>query len=250
MKKYIASEFCTSMRSLMRSWCYVREDFAVKFEELYETGFFDENGPAEHIWETKSKFVLKVPVAENKFAVYKSYRRISKPAKFILRPSPCGFEAENYQLIKKCGIPVPELSAVGDVRRNFRLKTAFLVTEFAENFRDGRDFLSGGIRNGDKELKDEFICGHLELLARCHDAGILHRGFTPANLLYKLRSAPDEKGRQLELMWIDVASCRRRPMFLLNSMCLQDLEQLFSYFDFSQEEKQKFTAFYRSCRQR
>lgn len=242
MKTHTASEFSVSMRSLRSSWSYCREDFAAKFAELEEAGMFDENGSSERIWETRNKYVLKVPVGDGKFVVYKSFRRILKPAKFILRPSPCGTEAENYQLMADCGIPVPGIMAAGDIRKGFWLKTAFMVTEFAEGFRDGRDFMPGNAKAEQRELRAEFIRGHLELLARCHNAGMLHRGFTPANLLYKTC------GTQMEFMWIDLASCRRRPEFIVNHAAKRDIEQLFSYFDLTEQEKNDFIDFYRQSR--
>lgn len=248
MKRYAAPLFRRSMISLCSSWRYLKDSFAGKFDDLAGSGMLQENGPAECIWQTRSKFVLKVPDGKGSFIVYKSYRRISKPAKYMLRPSPCGFEAFNYQLIKKCGIPVPELLAAGETRKCFILKTAFLVTEFADGFRDGRDFMPDGPMAAEQKLKDEFLYGHIELLARCHDAGMIHRGFTPANLLYRLKKSPDASKTSMELMWIDVASCRRRPMFIVNRAAVADLEQLFSYFDFSAEKKAELIEHYRRSR--
>lgn len=248
MKQYAAPVFRRSMISLCSSWRYLKDSFAGKFDDLAGAGMFDENGQAERIWETKSKFVLKVPDGEGRFVVYKSYRRISKPAKYILRPSPCGFEAFNYKLIKNCGIPVPELLAAGETRKCFILKTAFLVTEFADGFRDGRDFMPGGSMVEEVKMKDEFLRGHLELLARCHNAGIIHRGFTPANLLYKIKETKDDSKSCMQLMWIDVASCRRRPGIIGSRAAAADLEQIFSYFDFSPDKKAELLEHYRRFR--
>ena len=102
--------------------------------------------------------------------------------------------------------------------------------------------MPGNAKADQRELRAEFIRGHLELLARCHNAGILHRGFTPANLLYKTC------GTQMEFMWIDVASCRQRPKFIIDHAAKQDIEQLFSYFDLTEQEKNNFIDFYRQSR--
>ena len=248
MRHFAAEKFSSSMRSLAGSWEYFRQDFAPEFERLRQEGALLEGGPSEKIWETKSRFVLKVPLSQGGFAVYKRYRRIERPSRFMLRPSPCGFEAYNYQLLGELGIPLPELLAAGDTREHFRLRTAFIMTKFAEGFRDGREFLPGGALAEEKELRTEFISRNFRLLARCHDACVLHRGFNPANLLFKVRSAPDEAGNRLELLWIDLASCRRRPRFLVNFLIVHDFRQFFRFFDFSEEEKKTFLDGY--CRAR
>ena len=248
MREFVAEKFSVSMRSLAGSWAYFRRDFAPEFERLDREGFLREEGPSEKIWQTKNRFVLKVPLGEGRFAAYKRYRKISRPRKFMLRPSPCGFEAYNYQLLKELGIPLPELLAAGDTREHFRLRTAFIMTKFAEGFRDGRDFLPGGALAEEKELRAEFISRNFRLLARCHDACVLHRGFNPANLLFKVRTAPDEAGNRLDLLWIDVASCRRRPRFLVNFLIVHDFRQFFREFDLPEEEKAAFIDGY--CRSR
>lgn len=242
--------FLPRMRRLSSSWRYVKESFASAFAELEEKGELSENGSGENIWETRSKFVLKLRLADGSAAAFKGFRWISRPWRFILRPSLCGFEAENFSRAAALGIPVPELLAAGDERRCFILKNAFLMTRFAEGFHDGRDFLPGGPMAEDLQLKDEFLRRNLEFLARFHDAGIIHRGFTPANLMWKLRSAPDAAGNRLELLWIDLASCRRRGLFLINSGCSGDLAHLFLPLELSAARKEELVRFYCAARKK
>ena len=248
MGNFTAERFSPSMRQLAGSWQYCRRDFAPVFERLAREGLLREEGPSEKIWETKNRFVLKVPLGGGAFAAYKRYRKISRPRKFMLRPSPCGFEAYNYQLLKDLDVPLPGLLAAGDTREHFRLRTAFIMTEFALDYRDGRDFVPGGALAEEKELKAEFIRRNFRLLARCHDGGMVHRGFNPANLLFKVREAPDEEGHRLDLLWIDVASCRRRPRVLVNFLACYDFRMFFRFFDFTTEEKRELLADY--CRAR
>ena len=106
MRKIVAERFDSSMCRLAGSYCYVRKDFADFFEQLQAQKLLCENSPCEMIWSTHTKFVLKVPLPDGRFIAFKTYRKISKPLKFALRPSPCGFEALNFQLIEKCDIPV------------------------------------------------------------------------------------------------------------------------------------------------
>lgn len=250
MKKYTAPLFSGRFISLMSSWSYCKDAFAADFEDLKSSGAFLESGPGEKIWETKSKYVLKLPVSEGFAAVYKGYRRISKGMSYLLRPSPCGMEAMNYRRIASLGIPLPEFLAAGEKRSFFVLKDAFFITRFAEGFQDGRVFLPGGTMEHEGQVKKEFLHRHLRFLARCHDGGILHRGFTPANIMWKKRSAPDADGCMLDLLWIDLASCRRLPLFILNARCAEDLSLCLSPLKLPPEELDELVEAYCSARQK
>ena len=242
--------FLPRMRRLSSSWRYVKESFVSTFTELEKKGELSEKGSGENIWETRSKFVLKIRLDSGGAAAFKEFRRITRPWRFILRPSLCGFEAENFSRAAALGIPVPELLAAGDERRCFILKNAFLMTRFAEGFRDGRNFLPGGTMAGELQLLDEFLRRNLEFLAKFHDAGIIHRGFTPANLMWKTSAIPDAAGNKLELLWIDLASCRRRPLFIINSQCAGDLAHLLEPLQLSAAKKEELVKFYCSARKK
>ena len=239
-----AVSFSPSLGRLRTSWEYVKDTFLPELKILEEKNMLSETGPGELIWETKSKFVLKVPLSTGGFAVVKKYRRIPKPSKYLLRLSPCGLEACNFGSFEALGIPLPELLAVGETRENFRLKTAFIITRFAENFLDGRAFAPGGKERENSAAMKEFLRRNVAELARCHDACIVHRGFTPANLMWKKRVSPDEKGNNLELLWIDLASCRKRPLFIVNALCCKELETLFGPLELSKEVREELIALY------
>ena len=250
MKKHIASTFSKSAISLRSSWIYCKDSFAETFEKLLQQGAFLESGPGEKIWGTRTKYVLKLPAGENFDVVYKGYRKISKVYSYLLRPSPCGLESVNYQRIADLGIRVPELLAAGETRSFHLLKGAFIITRFADGFDNGRVFLPGAPLAGEEKLKEEFLRRHLELLARCHDGGLLHRGFTPANIMWKKRSAPDGEGNALDLLWIDLASCRSLPLWLLNRRCRYDLALCLKPFGFSREQYAYFIELYCAARKK
>ena len=244
MKKTYPSETVCSVISSWFSWSYVDRDFAGEFNGLQKDKSLARNGDFPVIWDTKQKYVLKVAAPSGKVFAFKKYDRLKNAYKFFFRCSPCGAEAVNFQRISSLDIPMPRLLAAGDIRRNFVLKSAFIATEFAEEFRDGRDFYGKGKLAEDKILRNEFIKRNMKFLARCHDNNILHRGFTPANLLYQQRATPDNSGNMLNIMWIDVASCRKVIRFYLKRSFIIDFEQFFRFFDFSDQELTEFIEYY------
>ena len=250
MKRYTAPAFDRKIISLCSSWIYCKESFAETFETLYRAGTFCVSGSGEKIWETRNKYVHKVPLESGGSIVCKGFRRIPRPHVYMLRPSQCGFEALNYQRIADLGIPLPEFLAVGEVRRGFLLKDAFFVTRFAEGFLDGRSFMPGAPQADDGALKEEFLSRHLTLLARCHDAGIFHRGFTPANIMWKMRSAPDSEGNKLDLLWIDLASCRRLPLFSAAKCCAKDISMCLKPLELPLSQRDSLIELYCSSRQK
>ena len=243
MKKSISDKFSRRNSSLMNSYIYLKRDFAGTFAELQNAGALEENGSSQMIWSTQQKFVLKVSAPGFGNIACKRYRKIPKVAKHLFRYSPCGFEARNYRILQDLGIPLPELLAVGDTRKFFVLKDCFIITGFADGYRDGRDFFGTGILAQDQTLQQEFLRRNLEMLAFCHQHGIWHRGFTPFNLLYKLKDSPDANGNALDIIWIDVASCRKK-LFVNPAQTAKDIGYLLRYFRFPDEIKMQYLEFY------
>ena len=222
------------------SWGWVRDEFAEEFERLSDAGAFLPDGPSKTIWETRTKYVLQVPTSLGFDVVYKSFRRIDNYHYYFPRTSPCAAEAENYAPLAKLGFPLPELLAVGDVRCGCVLKNSFMVSTFAEGFRNGMDFAREGIHVDDEQLIGEFCRGHLALLAKLHDKGIVHRGFTPGNLLY--RQGPVG----MEFCWVDVATCRHSFVISTKEIA-NDMFHLFRYLKISPDFRRELQAWYLSA---
>ena len=182
------------------SWQLVTDDFAAEFERLRNSDAFVRGGPSPILWQTGSKYVLKVPCADG-HAVYKTSFKINDTHRYWFRPSPSGIELFNMLRLRKLGIPTAEMLAIGETRRLLIVKNSFLISRFIDG-RDGRDFCRNGIHGGDDDLKVRFCREHLKLLAKLHRHGILHRNFTPMNLLYR------NDGDAWRSWWIDLASCR------------------------------------------
>ena len=242
----VSPQFSPEFVNLRASWQWVRSDFAREFDRLSEVGAFRPDGVSRVIWKTRNKFVLRVTASPGFDVAYKSFFRIPEYHQYYLRPSPSAREALNYSMLAELGIPLTEILAVGEIRGKAdwyvvfggfrRLTNSFLVTRFIEGFRDGLDFAIGGPLEKDETLMMEFCRGHLALLAKLHDAGILHRGFTPSNLMYRME--PDG----MKLCWIDVASCCRST--ITTKKIADDIINLFRFLEIPGSTRRELEAWY------
>lgn len=228
--------FSSRMIHLSRSWSWVRDDFAEEFDRLTDAGAFQPGGISPTIWHTRTKFVLRASTSRGFDVAYKSYFRIRNFHQYILRPSDCASEAANYVMLSELGFPLPDLLAVGETRCAFVLKNTFLISRFVDDYRTGLDFFRDGVHVGDEPLFLEFCRGNLSLLAKLHDLGIVHRGFTPANLLY--RKDPDG----MKFLWIDVADCRRSA--ISTSQVATEFFHLFRYLKTTPENRRSLEEWY------
>ena len=222
------------------SWSWIHSDFAADFAALQGEDALNENGSSETIWQTKQKFVLKVPTPSGRTVVYKSYRKVKDWFRCIYRLSPLAREALNYQLLLDIGLPMARLLAAGDTRSCFILKGGFLVTEYAQETSDGRDFFGNGKYAANIALRDAFIHRVFADLAKLHDHGWIHRGSTPANFLYR------RKGDFLETVWIDVATCREVSHLTQRRLIPEDFVNFFRFFDFTPEQRKDYEESYLS----
>lgn len=229
-------DFSPKMIRTSRTWGWVRSDFADEFRSLSDAGALQPGGISETIWSTRSKFVLRVATKQGFDVAYKSFFKITGKTKYLFRPSPCSAEAANYIRLAELGFPLPDLLAVGELRCCGILKNAFMVSRFIDDYRTGLDFFRDGIHVGNEPLFLEFCRGNLKLLARLHDLGIVHRGFTPGNLLY--RNDPDG----MKFCWIDVASCRRSA--IATPQIATDMFHLFRYLKTTPENRRALEALY------
>lgn len=229
--------FSPRMIRLFRSWSWVRDDFADEFDRLSDAGALrPDGGISPTIWHTRTKFVLRAATSRGFDIAYKSYFKIRNFHQYMLRPSDCASEAANYMMLADLGFPLPDLLAVGETRCGFVLKNTFLISRFVDDYRTGLDFFRDGIHVGNEPLFLEFCRGNLSLLARLHDLGIVHRGFTPANLLYR----KDADG--MKFCWIDVADCRRSAIG--TTQIATDMFHLFRYLKTSPETRRALEAWY------
>jgi tRNA A-37 threonylcarbamoyl transferase component Bud32 len=67
----------------------------------------------------------------------------------------------------------------------------------------------------------------LKLLAKLHRSGAVHGGFTPRNELYVL-TGDDTDGQRLNVVWIDLATCKKVPFFKREKLQKKDLDYFLS----------------------
>lgn len=243
IKEFISDTFTGKEMRLSGAWQWLRTDFAEEFHQLTSDGAEREDSGNEIIWNTRHKYTLKIRTAKDRAVAFKKYRKL-RLFPYLYHTTPTAREAKNYQLLQLLGLPMARLLAVGDDRSCFRPNSSFIVTEFAENCQDGRAFYAGGKLEKETAWRDEFCRRNFELIAKLHDAGIYHRGFTPANELWRKRPAPDEQGNQLDIIWIDVASCRKLPESLLYPKIPDDFANFLRFFQFGETEYRKFLQAY------
>lgn len=232
---------------LSGTWRWATPEFEAALEQILTPGGLD---GAECIWKTRHKEVWKCRVetpAGPKTVIYKcSYS--SRPLFYAFHYSKNAREAANYRGLAAIGIPMADLLGCGDFRDGRILRRSFLVTEFAEGFRDGRAFLPGGIAGQESELRDEFLRGNLRYLAKMHEAHCTHRGFLPNNLLWRKQAA----GNTPELRWIDVASAFFCPLpeRLFAREIARDLATLSAAMKLDGELRAELIRFYLSVNRR
>lgn len=232
---------------LSGSWRWAAPEFETALEQILSPGGLD---GAECIWKTRHKEVWKCRMetpAGPKTVIYKcSYS--SRPLFYAVHYSKNAREAANYRGLAAIGIPVARLLGCGDFRDGRILRRSFLVTEFAEGFRDGRAFLPGGAAERESELRDEFLRGNLRHLAKMHEAHCTHRGFLPNNLLWRKQ----EGEAAPELLWIDVTSAFFCPLpeRLFAREIIRDLATLFTAMKLNEELRAELIRFYLDANRR
>ena len=223
------------------SWCWIRTD-AAEIRDILRSGPSGADSGPDVLWQTKNKIVLRLKTASGLDLACKWYVK--------LRWLPYGFswtqatkEAYNFKRLAHIGLPLVKLVAAGEGRGFFRIHSAFLVTEYADGFQDGRYFFESF--SYEPRMRDEFTRRNLILLARMHDAGFLHGGFTPMNELWRKLPEPDEEGNQLDILWIDLATCRRMWFWSRKQQCIaQDLGDFLRFYSFTAEERRAYLRLY------
>ena len=239
----VSDKFTRSATRLSHSWHWLRTDFAEEFRQILADGADRDDSGNEILWNTRHKYTVKIRTSAGRVVALKHYRTL-RFFPYVHHRTPVAAEALNYQRMLDLGLPMAQLLAVGDTRHFFRPITSFIVTEFAANCRDGGVFRPGRDMEQKTVWRNEFIRRNFILLAKLHDAGIYHRGFTPMNELWRPAAVPDAAGNQLEIVWIDVASCRKLPSFVLRKKIPDDLVNFLHFFRFTPEEIREFLQVY------
>ena len=239
-KETVSAGFTGLEWTPLRSWFWLHMD-AAEIRDVLRVGPPGLDSGPEVLWRTKNKYVLRLKTASGLDLVCKWGMNI--------RWLPYGFswtqatkEAYKIKRLAHIGLPLVKLVAVGEERGFFRIHSAFLVTEFADGFLDGRHFFES--LSHETAMRDEFTRENFILIARLHDAGFFHGGFTPMNELWRKLPEPDAEGRQMEFRWLDVGRCRRAWGRKLKRRIAEDLGNFLRFYPFTAEERREHLRVY------
>lgn len=239
-KETISGAFTGRERSLTHPWRWIREDAAELSEALRAGPPGVDSGP-EVLWRTKNKYVLRIKTASGLDLACKWYERI-RQAPYSFSWTQAAKEAYNFKLLANVGLPLVKLVATGEDRGFLHIRTAFLATEYADGFLDGRYFFES--LSHETGMRDEFTRSNFVLIARLHDAGFCHGGFTPMNELWRKMPEPDAEGRTMEIRWLDIATCHRAWGPVLKRRIVEDLGNFLRFYSFTAEERRECLRIY------
>ena len=239
-KETVSAGFTGLEWTPLRSWFWVHRD-AAEIRDVLRAGPPGLDSGPEVLWQTKNKYVLRLKTASGLDLACKWYVNIRQfPYSFLWTLA--AKEAYNFKRFADIGLPLVKLVAAGEGRGFFNIRNAFVVTEFAEGFLDGRYFMEAFPH--DNAMRDEFTRKNLVLIARLHDAGFCHSGFTPMNELWRKLPKPDANGDQLDIRWIDIATCYRAWGWFLKRRIVEDLGNFLRFYAFTPEERGEFLRIY------
>lgn len=221
------------------SWCICEKEFVSELKKLRCTPP-DLSPESGLIYESSGKYVWKktyINASGEQVVAYKTNPG-KTPWRYIFKSSLPIREMRNYLLFEELGLPVAQVIAAGDVRKNFILKETFIVTGFLENSRDGRVFMPGGQYQNDDIRRDHFCRINLALLAKLHHADIFHKAFHPRNLLWR------DSDTGMEVFWIDVARCRKVPSRKMPRAVIVDLHTFFRDMRLTKDETMALLEYY------
>ena len=234
-KETISDTFTILEWTPVCSWCWIRKDAAEIRDVLLAGPPGAVSGP-DVLWQTQKKTVLRLKTASG----------LDLACKWgvDVRWLPYGFswtqamkEAYNFKRLAHVELPLVKLVAVGEERGFFSIRNYFLVTEYADGFQDGRYFFESF--SYEPWMRDEFTRRNFALIARLHDAGFCHGGFTPMNELWRKLPEPDAEGNRLDIRWIDIATCSRAWGQNLKRLIAEDLVNFLRFYSFTEAERRE-----------
>ena len=239
-KETISARFTGLEWTPVCSWCWIRKD-AAEIRDVLRAGPPGAVSGPDLLWQTQKKTVLRQKTASGLDLAYKWGVNV--------RWLPYGFswtqamkEAYNFKRLAHIGLPLVKLVAVGEERGFFSIRNYFLVTEYADGFLDGRYFFES--MSNETEMRDEFTRRNFTLIARLHDAGFCHGGFTPMNELWRKLPEPDAEGNRLDIRWIDIATCSRAWGQKLKRLIAEDLGNFLRFYSFTEAERREHLRVY------
>ena len=219
-------------------YCHSQEKISDGFQAVFDClkNLDPEHDADGKLWQTRHKVVVRytvppgvIPEKDNYQVVWKYYRE-KRFFRYLFRPSLAFREWKGYKNVEDLGIPCAKVLAAAENRCGARLLDSVFVTEMVQCDGDGDDFCPGGKLKNSLDLAQEFAKKNLRWLAKLHKNNFVHGGFTPRNELYILD--PDPANGQLQVVWIDLATCRKVPFYKRKKLQKQDVDCFLSMLKF------------------
>lgn len=218
------------------SWHWHRGDFAEQWKFL-SCGGPESRGEMLRRTGFKEVRLVTFPPELGKYRVALKFYRERRFFRYLFRPSLAAREAVGFAVAKRLGIPVAEVLAFGEKRRFLRLAEAYFITRFEEGTQ-AFDTLIGKPECHDMLM--ELLRRDIARLGVLHAAGYIHGGAHPRNFLWRKNA-----NGELESIWIDLATVRKKSRFTRRKYMLTDLTHFVEMFKLTKDELDLLMAEYR-----
>lgn len=230
----------TIKRKLGRDWVYAVPEFMDIAEKLLMT---PELATASNniIWQTGRNTVWRTEVSGEKGVFDIVYK--SRPGRYrinrCISPSAMVRDAINLLAINSLGFRTTELHAVGENRTLTHWQYAFIVTRFADGFKEVTQILPGEPYADHPWIKDAVIEASLKALAKLHTLGIYHKEFKHFNIMWK-----ESDDNSIELCLFDFETSRTIWFESFEKYMVRDLFDFFRPLELSEKALLHWIAVY------
>lgn len=232
----------TIKRKIGRDWVHSTPEFLDLAQKLLHSPELATNS-GNIIWQTDRNTVWHTQLhGQNGLfdVVYKS-----RPGRYrvnrCISASAMVRDAINLLAISSLGFPTTQLLAVGENRTLTHWHYAFIVTRFAEDFKQVSEILPNASYANHPWIQEAVIKESLRALANLHRHAIYHKAFKPYNIMWK------ESGEKaIELCLFDFETSRAILLEPFENYMIRDLFDFFRSFKFSEDALLHWVTFYLS----
>lgn len=232
----------TIRRKLGRDWVYSIPEFSDIAENLLTTPELA-TGSGEIIWQTDRNTVWHTQIQGQNGLFDMVYK--SRPGRYrvnrCISASAMVRDAINLLAINFLGFPTTQLLAVGENRKLSHWHYAFIVTRFAQGFKQVSEILPEAAYGDHPWIQSAVIEESLKALAKLHRHAIYHKAFKPYNIMWK-----ETDDKTVELCLFDFETSRAILFESFEQYMVRDLFDFFRSFGFSEAQLHHWVTLYLS----